>query len=117
MREVNARAATRRPGRWTRCGLPVAAAAAAAVAATAATASAVAAAAAAAATTAATAVLGLGDAQAAAAEVLAVERGDRGASSLIIHLDEAEAAGTTGLPVVDQGHGIDGAVPREQLAN
>lgn len=73
----------------------------------------------AAATTAATLLAGtrLVDRQVTAVDVLAVERLDRGAGLVVIlHLDEAEAAGTTRLAIHDQRRGEHLAVGLEELA-
>lgn len=93
--------------------LPAAAAATAAATATAVTATAAAAAAA----TAARTVLGLVDAEGAAAQFLAVEGLDHRLQGVIVDFDEAEATGTARLAVIDQRHRVNGAMLAEQLGN
>ena len=63
------------------------------------------------------AVLGLVDAQAAAAELLTVQRLDGGVGVLRRHLDETEAARLAGLTVGHEADGIDVAVSGEQVAH
>src|SRR5581483_9223553 len=53
----------------------------------------------------------------AAAELVAVERFDRGVGILFVHLDEAEATGLPRLPIVDQRAGVNAAVLLEQLTD
>ena len=55
--------------------------------------------------------------QRAALEVLAVQRLHGARGIRIGHLDEAEAAGTAGVTIVDQGDLVDRAVRGEQLAH
>ncbi len=89
-------------------------AAIAATAATAATAAIATATTPAAATTAALALAGFIDAQLPAFHIVAVETRDRGLGVGLGHLDEREPPEPPGLPVVDQTHGIDSTVLREQ---
>lgn len=62
-------------------------------------------------------VLGLVDAQCAAAHFLAVQGSDHRLHGLVVHFDEPEATGTTRLPVVDQRDGVHGTVHSVALIN
>src|SRR5580698_11468867 len=57
------------------------------------------------------------DAQRTAAHVLAVQLADSGCSGGLVHLDEAEATGASGLAVRDQLHRMNGAELLELLAD
>jgi len=61
--------------------------------------------------------LGFVHLQRATVHLVAIEALDGAGGVRIRHLDEAEAARTTGVTVVDQGDGLDGAVRREQRAD
>jgi hypothetical protein len=58
---------------------------------------------------------GFVDGQRTATEVVTVERLNGGASFIVIHLDESEAAGTTGLSIGHEMDAMHGAVRGEQL--
>jgi hypothetical protein len=62
-------------------------------------------------------VLRLVDLQRATAHVLTVQVLDGTSRIGTGHFDEAEATGTTGFAIVDQRHGIDRAMLREQCAD
>lgn len=55
--------------------------------------------------------------QAATTEVLSLERLDGGVRRGVVHLDEAEATRATRLAILDEAHGVDGAVGFEKLTN
>ena len=61
--------------------------------------------------------LGLVDLEAAALEVLAIERLHGAGGISVGHLDEAEAAGPAGVAIIDQRDRFNGSMLREQRAH
>ncbi len=58
----------------------------------------------------------LADAKGATAKVLSIATSDRLGGSFAVHLEEAESSRSSGVPVHDDGHGVDLAEGREEVA-